>query len=136
MPILNTIIIYRTRRVIAMKIGMPKNGEMLNQHFGQSKSFLIASVENDQVVDRKEISSEALQHNHAGLSGLFLTEGVSLVITGGIGQPALNALTEKGLKVIKGASGSCDEVLQSYLSGQLTDRDVTCDHHGEHHDNH
>ena len=119
-----------------MKIGMPKNGEMLNQHFGQSKSFLIASVENNQVVDRKVISSEALQHNHAGLSGLFLTEGVSLVITGGIGQPALNALTEKGLKVIKGASGSCDEVLQGYLSGQLTDRDVTCDHHGDHHDHH
>jgi len=119
-----------------MKIGMPKNGEMLNQHFGQSKSFLIASVENDQVVDRKEISSEALQHNHAGLSGLFLTEGVSLVITGGIGQSALDALTGKGLKVIRGASGSCDEVLQSYLSGQLTDRDVTCDHHGDHHDHH
>jgi predicted Fe-Mo cluster-binding NifX family protein len=116
-----------------MKIGMPKNGEMLNQHFGHSKSFLIASVENNQVVDRKEISSEALQHNHAGLSDLFLSEGVSLVITGGIGQPALDALTGKGLKVIRGASGSCDEVLQSYLSDQLADRNVTCDHHGEHH---
>jgi predicted Fe-Mo cluster-binding NifX family protein len=115
-----------------MKIGMPKNGEFLNQHFGQSREFLIASVENGQVVEIKEISGETLQHNHAGLSGLFLTEGVSLVITGGIGQPALNALVENGLQVIRGASGSCDEVLEKYLTGELTDKNVVCNHHGEH----
>ncbi|PKM78219.1 MAG: diguanylate cyclase [Firmicutes bacterium HGW-Firmicutes-15] len=116
-----------------MKIAMPKDGEMVNQHFGQSKYFLIVSVENQQIVDRKEISSESLQHNHAGLSGLFLTEGVSLVITGGIGKPALDALTEKGLEVIKGASGKCEEVLEKYLAGKLDDQNVTCNHHGEHH---
>jgi predicted Fe-Mo cluster-binding NifX family protein len=116
-----------------MKIGMPKDGEFLNQHFGQSKQFLIVSVENGQVLEQKEISSESLQHNHAGLSGLFLTEGVSLVITGGIGKPALDALKEKGLEVIKGASGKCEEVLEKYLAGKLDDQDVTCTHHGEHH---
>ncbi|HZK87353.1 MAG TPA: NifB/NifX family molybdenum-iron cluster-binding protein [Syntrophomonas sp.] len=115
-----------------MKIGMPKDGEMLNQHFGQSKQFLIVTVENGQVVEQKEIGIESLQHNHAGLSGLFLAEGVSLVITGGIGQPALNALTEKGLQVIKGASGRCEEVLSKYLAGELVDKNVSCNHHGEH----
>jgi predicted Fe-Mo cluster-binding NifX family protein len=116
-----------------MKIGMPKNGEFLNQHFGQSKQFLIVSVEDGQVVERKEISSETLQHNHGGLSSLFVNEGVSLVITGGIGQPALNALTEKGLQVIRGASGLCEEVLEKYLSGELTDKNISCNHHGDHH---
>lgn len=116
-----------------MKIAMPKNGEVLNQHFGQSKEFLIATVDNNQVVESKVISSESLQHNHAGLSGLFLSEGVSLVITGGIGAPAVNALKEKGLEVIKGASGKCEEVLEGYLSGKLMDQNVTCNHHGEQH---
>lgn len=116
-----------------MKIGMPKDGQFLNQHFGQSKQFLIVSVENGKVVEQKEIGSESLQHNHAGLSGLFLAEGVSLVITGGIGQPALNALTEKGLQVIKGASGRCEDVLSMYLAGELIDKNVSCNHHGEHH---
>ncbi|MEN6460387.1 MAG: NifB/NifX family molybdenum-iron cluster-binding protein [Syntrophomonas sp.] len=115
-----------------MKIGMPKNGEILNQHFGQSREFLIVSVDNGQVVEKKEISGESLQHNHAGLSGLFLKEGVSLVITGGIGQPALNALVENGLQVIRGASGSCEEVLEKYLRGELNDKNVVCNHHGEH----
>ncbi|MGI5920978.1 MAG: NifB/NifX family molybdenum-iron cluster-binding protein [Syntrophomonadaceae bacterium] len=115
-----------------MKIGMPKNGEFINQHFGQSQEFLIASVENGQVVEKKVISGQSLQHNHAGLSGLFLTEGVSLVITGGIGQPAFNALVENGLQVIRGATGTCDEVLEKYIQGELTDQNVTCNHHGGH----
>ncbi len=116
-----------------MKIAMPKNGEMINQHFGQSKSFLIAAIENQQVVKTQEISSESMQHNHAGLSGLFLAEGVSLVITGGIGKPALDALTDNGLEVIKGASGLCEDVLKKYLAGQLDDKNVMCNHTGEHH---
>jgi len=119
-----------------MKIAIPMNGEMLNQHFGQSKSFLIATVENNQVVDKKVISSDALQHNHAGLSGLFVTEGVSLVILGGIGQPALDALTAKELEVIRGASGPCDEVLGKYLKGELADQNVTCTEHGDHDHHH
>lgn len=116
-----------------MKIAMPKNGELLNQHFGQSQSFLVVTVDNGKIVARQEISSETLQHNHAGLSGLFLTQGVSLVITGGIGGPALQALQEKGLQVIKGASGPCEEILARYLGGQLQDQNVTCSHTGEHH---
>lgn len=116
-----------------MKIAMPKDGEMLNQHFGQSRSFLIVTVDNGKIIERQEISSEALQHNHAGLSGLFLTQGVSLVITGGIGGPALQALQEKGLQVIKGAAGPCEEILVRYLGGQLQDMNVTCSHQGGHH---
>jgi predicted Fe-Mo cluster-binding NifX family protein len=116
-----------------MKIAMPKDGDMLNQHFGQSKSFLIATVEARQILEKKEVSGASLQHNHAGLSGLLRAEGVSLVITGGIGQPAFNALNANGLQVIRGAAGRCDEVLQKYLSGHLSDSHVSCQHHdGDH----
>jgi Uncharacterized conserved protein len=119
-----------------MKIAMPTNGDMINQHYGQSKSFLIATIENEKIVKKQEISSESLQHNHAGLSGLFQAEGVSVVITGGIGKPALDALKQNGFEVIKGASGQCEEVLAHYLAGSLNDQNVTCNHHGEDHHHH
>jgi len=119
-----------------MKIGMPKNGELLNQHFGQSREFLIAAIDDGKILERKEINSEALQHNHGGLSNLFVSEGVSLVIVGGIGQPALQALTVNGLKVIKGASGRLEDLLAAYVKGELVDRDVSCSHHGRDHDHH
>lgn len=115
-----------------MKVAMPKDGDMVNQHFGRSKNFIIYSLDNQQIVDRKEIDTDALQHNHAGLSGLLIAEGVSLVILGGIGQPALEALKNTGLDVIRGASGNCEEVLQRYLAGQLGDQNVTCQHVGDH----
>lgn len=118
---------------IKMKIAMPKDGIMLNQHFGKSKSFAVITIENDKVVEIKEISAESLQHNHGGLSELLVSEGVSLVITGGIGQGAIDALKEKGLCVIRGASGKIEEVINEYLAGNLKDREVTCNHHGEHH---
>lgn len=119
-----------------MKIAIPQNGQMLNQHFGQSKSFLIATIEDDQITDRHEISTDALQHNHAGLSSLFKSQGVSLVITGGIGSPALIALQSQGLQVIRGANGAVEDVLQGYLSGRIQDQNVTCsEHKGEHHHN-
>lgn len=116
-----------------MKIAMPIAGDMLNQHFGQSKDFLIASIEDQQVIEQHKLSSEALQHNHSGLSRLLINTGVSLVITGGIGQPALEALKAAGLEVIRGASGTSEQVLQKYLSGQLSDQNITCSHHGDHH---
>ncbi|MGE5455125.1 MAG: NifB/NifX family molybdenum-iron cluster-binding protein [Methylocystaceae bacterium] len=119
-----------------LKIAMPINGELVNQHFGQSKQFIVAAIEDGKVVEQHTVSADALQHNHAGLTGLLMAEGVSLVITGGIGQPAVNALQQQGLQVIKGANGSCETVLAQYLSGQLHDQNVTCNHHSEHHDHH
>lgn len=116
-----------------MKIAMPNDGANLNQHFGKSKSFVIITLDKNEVVDTKEISSVALQHNHGGLSNLLFNEGVSVVITGGIGAGALTPLKEKGLNVIRGASGTIEDVLHKYLEGSLEDKQVVCNHHGEHH---
>ncbi|EJO5347878.1 NifB/NifX family molybdenum-iron cluster-binding protein [Clostridium botulinum] len=116
-----------------MKIAMPKNQEVVNQHFGKSKTFAIATIEGNKVVDIKNISTESLQHNHGGLSSLLAEEKVELVITGGIGQGAYDALIKQGLKVIRGAKGTIEEILHQYLNGELEDKKVMCSHHGEHH---
>ncbi|WP_050607792.1 NifB/NifX family molybdenum-iron cluster-binding protein [Clostridium niameyense] len=116
-----------------MKIAMPKNGENINQHFGKSKSFAVMTIEDDNVKNVKEISAETLQHNHGGLSKLLVEEGVELVITGGIGQGAYDALKQEGLKVIRGASGKIEDVVEKYLNGELQDKKVMCNYHGDHH---
>ncbi|SHE69245.1 NifB/NifX family molybdenum-iron cluster-binding protein [Clostridium fallax] len=120
-----------------MKIAMPKNGEMINQHFGKSESFIIVTVEDGKVVDKKEVSVNDLQHNHGGLSDLLIKEGASVVITGGIGKGAYDALRANNLEVIRGANMTIDEALESYLSSKLEDKEVMCSHHhGEHHHHH
>ncbi len=53
---------------------------------------------------------------------MLVEEKVELVITGGIGQGAYDALIKEGLKVIRGAKGTIEDVLQQYLRGELQDR--------------
>ncbi|MBE6062844.1 MAG: diguanylate cyclase [Clostridium butyricum] len=117
-----------------MKIALPKNENEINQHFGKSRSFEIITIEDNKILEKKEINSESLQHNHGGLATLLKEEGVSVVITGGIGQGAIDGLKSQNLDVIRGASGSIDDIVASYISGELVDKNIVCshDHHHDH----
>ncbi|MDD3224159.1 MAG: NifB/NifX family molybdenum-iron cluster-binding protein [Clostridium sp.] len=115
-----------------MKIAVPNNGNMVNQHFGMSKSFIIAEVEDKKIIKTEEVSSEELAHNHKGLADLLVRNGVNVVIVGGIGRGAIDGLNNNGLKVVRGASGDYTKVVHEYISGNLEDKDVVCNHHGEH----
>ncbi|GCD10809.1 NifB/NifX family molybdenum-iron cluster-binding protein [Clostridium tagluense] len=116
-----------------MKIALPNKGNMVNQHFGKSESFVIATIEDNKIVSVEEISSVELAHQHQGLADLLTAHGATVVITGGIGAGAITGLKQNGLKVIKGASGEYKKVIEEYINGTLEDKDVTCNHHGEHH---
>ena len=116
-----------------MKIALPNKGTMVNQHFGMSESFVIATIEDKKIVNIEEISSVELAHNHQGLADLLTAKGATVVITGGIGGGAITGLQQNGLKVIKGASGEYKKAIEEYINGNLEDKDVTCNHHGEHH---
>ena len=116
-----------------MKIAIPNNGSMVNQHFGMSESFVIATIEDKKIVTIEEISSVELAHQHQGLADLLSAHGATVVITGGIGGGAISGLQQNNLEVIKGASGEYEKVLLEYINGTLKDKNVVCNHHGEHH---
>lgn len=116
-----------------MKIAIPNNGSMVNQHFGMSESFVIATIEDKKIISIEAISSVELAHQHQGLADLLTAHGATVVITGGIGGGAISGLEQNGLKVIKGASGDYTKVVEEYINGTLEDKDVICNHHGEHH---
>ena len=116
-----------------MKIAIPNNGSMVNQHFGMSESFVIATIEDKNIVNIEEISAVELAHQHQGLADLLVKHGATVVITGGIGGGAISGLQQNGLEVIKGAAGEYKKVIEEYINGTLEDKNVVCNHHGEHH---
>jgi len=116
-----------------MKIAIPNNENMVNQHFGMSKSFVIATIEDKKIISVDEISAVELAHQHEGLADLLVKNGATVVITGGIGGGAISGLKQNGLEVITGASGEYKKVILEYINGTLKDKNVTCNHHGEHH---
>lgn len=119
-----------------MKIALPIEGTMLNQHFGRSKSFAIVTVDGKTITGTEEISSSELQHNHQGLADLLKKSGVDVVIVGGIGAGAVKGIQDNNLGLVRGAKGIYVEVVNQYLNGTLVSNEEVCDHHGEGHHHH
>ena len=111
-----------------MKIAVTyENGEVF-QHFGHTEQFKVYEVE-----DGKIISSEIVDTNgqgHGALAGFLLNSGIDVLICGGIGGGARNALAEAGIQLYPGAMGNADAQVESFLKGTLSyDPDTMCSHH-------
>lgn len=113
-----------------MKIALPADGREVNQHFGRSSHFAIIEIQGSDIKDTRVVSAEDLAHNHEGLAGLLKNENVEVVIVGGIGPMARQALEQSGMRVITGARGAIDDVARLFAEGQLISRPVTCNHGG------
>ncbi len=114
-----------------MKIAVTyENGEVF-QHFGHTQEFKIYEVEDGKVISSAVIGSDG--NGHEALAGLLSGREIDVLICGGIGGGAVAALTEEGIELCAGASGSADEAVAAYLRGELVNTGVNCDHHhGEH----
>ena len=110
-----------------MKIAVTyENGEIF-QHFGHCEKFKIYTVEQDEVISSEVVDSTA--SGHGAISQMLSDYGVNAVICGGLGDGAMNALTELGIEVCSGVSGDCDEAVGYYIKGELESTGVNCDHH-------
>ncbi|MCI7263665.1 MAG: FKBP-type peptidyl-prolyl cis-trans isomerase [Clostridiaceae bacterium] len=110
-----------------MKIAVTyDNGEVF-QHFGKTENFKVYEVEENQVVSSEVIGSNGT--GHGALAGLLANQGIEVLICGGIGGGAQAALEEAGIKLVAGAEGNTDEVVEAYLRGELVSTGSNCHHH-------
>lgn len=110
-----------------MKIAVTyDNGEVF-QHFGRTENFKVYEVEDNQIISSEVIGSGGV--GHGALAGLLAEEDIEVLICGGIGGGAQNALTEAGIALVAGAEGNTDEVVEAYLKGELVSTGANCDHH-------
>ena len=106
------------------------NGEIF-QHFGHSEQFKIYDIEDGKIVNEKIVDTNG--SGHGALAGFLQSEKVEALICGGIGMGAQLALTDAGIKLYAGVTGSADKAASALAEGSLEyDPDARCDHH-EHH---
>ena len=108
-----------------------ENGEIF-QHFGHTEQFKIYNVEDGKIVSSETVSTNG--SGHGALAGLLLSLNVDVLICGGIGPGAVNALGMCGIRVFGGIKGLADAAVQALLQGNLAyNPEPNCDHHdGEH----
>ena len=113
-----------------MKIAVTYDSGNVFQHFGRTEQFKIYDVEDGKVLSSQVIGNDGL--GHGALAGLLENNAIDVLICGGLGGGAMNALTSAGIQVVAGASGNTDEAVEAFLKGELVSSGANCDHH--HHD--
>ena len=111
-----------------MKIAVTCENNEVFQHFGHTPEFAIFTAEGGKILEEKRLSSG--DSGHGALATLLADEEIDVLICGGIGGGAINALTQLGIQVVGGAEGSVREAAQAFLNGSLKARsDFRCNHH-------
>ena len=115
-----------------MKIAVTYENGQIFQHFGHTAEFKLYDIEDGKVTSEQVVSTNG--SGHGALAGFLAVNKVDVLICGGIGGGAQNALAQAGIKLYGGVSGSADDAVNSFLSGTLGyNPDVRCSHHEHEH---
>ena len=114
-----------------LRVGFPTNdGVTVEEHFGHCEKFAVYSIEEGKVVGKEFLT--APEHAPGVFPRFIAANNINVVITGGMGQRAIDLIKANGGQVILGASGKIEDVLAVYLEGSLYSKGSACAHH--HHD--
>lgn len=109
-----------------------ENGQIF-QHFGHAEHFKMYEVQNGTIIDSKIVNT--MGSGHGALVGFLKDNAVDILICGGIGGGAKNALSQAGIKLYGGVQGNADSAVCHLLNGTLIyNPNIKCTHHGEGHD--
>ena len=115
-----------------MKIAVTYENGQIFQHFGHTEQFKLYEVADGKVVHSMVMNTNG--SGHGALAGFLRAFDVDVLICGGIGGGAQNALAQAGIKLFGGVSGDADQAVEAFLSATLVyNPNVKCNHHGEHH---
>lgn len=115
-----------------MKIAVTYENGQIFQHFGHTEQFKIYDAENGKVTASTVVNTNG--SGHGALAGFLKDAGVTILICGGIGGGAQQALAEAGIQLFGGVSGEADKAVQALLSGSLLfNPNVKCSHHDAQH---
>lgn len=114
-----------------MKIAVTYQGGAVFQHFGHTQEFKLYEVQDGQVVGAQVIPAPG--SGHGALAGFLREQGVQVLLCGGIGAGAKEALAQAGIRLYGGVQGSADDAVQALIGGTLSyDPDAHCQGHGTH----
>jgi predicted Fe-Mo cluster-binding NifX family protein len=118
-----------------MKIAVPITKEnQIDGHFGHCESYGVFTIsDKNEITDIKNVESPQGCGCKSDIASVFSSDGVTIMLAGGIGGGAINVLNNSGIQVIRGCSGDATEVVKLYLAGLVADSGSSCQQHEAHH---
>ena len=109
-----------------MKIAIPTEGIYISPHFGRCSSFTITEIEGNKVVNKETIDNPG---HEPGLIPEFLKNlGINTIIAAGMGSRATDLFNDYGISYVLGVDGKVDDIIESFIKGELKGGDSLCDH--------
>ena len=117
-----------------MKIAVPVTKEnQIDGHFGHCESYGVFTIsDKNEISDIKNVASPQGCGCKSDIASVLASDGVSVMLAGGIGGGAINVLNNSGIEVIRGCSGDATEVVKLYISGSVKDSGSSCHQHEAH----
>ena len=111
-----------------MKLAIPYEDGRVFQHFGKTKEFRIYDIVDGKVGFSMVVNAGG--NGHGALAGFLRMLGISVVLCGGIGPGAVQALQSLGITPIAGVSGDADRAAEDFVAGKLAENtEALCNHH-------
>ena len=121
----------KQRGSIRMRIAVTYHNGEIFQHFGHTEQFKIYDLQDGKVVASVVLSTEG--SGHGALATFLKDRNVDTLICGGIGGGAQQALSQAGIRLYAGVTGSADHAVETLLQGTLKYvTEANCSHHHDH----
>jgi len=117
-----------------MKIAVTHENGSVFGHFGRTPEFKIYEITDNSVVKSEVVST--MGSGHSALASVLVENGVNVLICGGIGPGAVNALENAGIQVVPGRDGDTDKLVGMFLNGELSAGEAVCNCHHDHEEGH
>jgi len=118
-----------------MKIAVPVTNEnQIDGHFGHCESYSVFTIsDKNEIAEIKKVESPQGCGCKSDIASVLASDGVTIMLAGGIGGGAINVLNNSGIEVIRGCSGDAADIVKLFLSGLVEDSGSSCHQHDVHH---
>jgi predicted Fe-Mo cluster-binding NifX family protein len=106
---------------------VPTIGKQLCAHFGHCEEFAIIETDENKIVDVRYLAPPV--HQPGTYPRFLAAQGVSTIISGGMGMKAQEIFAQNNIEVFMGIhSEDPSKLVEQYLADQLESGNNLCDH--------